>query len=49
MDSEYGLGQRLVDFFEALIEEVLKLHGLESKTPPHDIAASIVAELKRRR
>ena len=48
MYPEFGKGQEIAEIIEELLEIVAKLADLEFKTPPHDIAAWVVKELKKR-
>ena len=49
MNPEYGKGQEIAEIIEELLKIVADLARLEFKTPPHDIAAWVVREFKRRR
>ncbi len=49
MDPEYGKGEELAEIIEEFLKIMAQLAKLEFKTPPHDIAAWVVKELKRRR
>ncbi len=49
MDPEYGKGRAVAEFIEGMLEMIAIIHGLEFKTPPHDIAAWVVKELKKKR
>ena len=48
MNPEYGRGQKIAEIIEELLKIVAELGRLEFKTPPHDIAAWVVRELKGR-
>lgn len=46
MDPNYGKGEELAEVVEELLKIVAQLSKCEFKTPPHDIAAWVVGELK---
>ena len=48
LNPEYGKGQEIAEIIEELLKIVVQLSKLEFKTPPHDIAAWVVKELKKK-
>jgi hypothetical protein len=47
MDPECGLGSELAEKIEDFFRRFCREHGLIAKTPPHDLAAWVVKELKK--
>lgn len=48
MNPDYGRGEEIAEIIEELIKIVAQLSKCDFKTPPHDIAAWVVNELKRK-